>query len=546
MKKISKLLLILITSIFVLVGCDYTDNNNQLRKLEAPYVEYDGSKLVWDSVTNADEYLIYVDDICLTKTTHTYFEDFELSGRTGIFYVVASGDKEYFENSPASNKINLANLSQTKTSYESKFFMINDTHGAFVDDLYPGVERIADLLDRLGDGYIKIANGDILQGSYVSNVLCGYPMIDALNNMNFNAYVIGNHEFDWGLDKIAEYKDGNLTNGEANFPFLGANIIDKNTNEIVDFLEPYTIVEEDHVRVGIIGLIGSNLTSSILYDNVKNYQFTDCVEVAKKYARELRTTKNCDVVVVAIHAYDSDVNYQLSQLDNVEAIDAIFCGHTHTYQNESMTRRDGVSIPIVENKDKNQTAVTVNLELNARKDLSKYSVNFYYPQNYDLDSNMKNVVKQYQAYIDEGNRSLGNTSFYFDRTMLGNFSVEAMRNELKSDFAILNTGGVRSYIEIGNVTVSDVYNVFPFNNEVYVVEMSGYALLRLYNNNSDYIYINQDFSYSDVISDKTYKIAVIDYVFTNPYYESYFRNANYVDTDIIMRDLVIEYIDNII
>lgn len=235
MKKFIKLLLVIITSIFILTGCDITSTNGETKKLVTPYLEYGTDSIIWDSITNADEYLIYVDDVYLTKTNHAYFDDFELSGKTGMLYIIASGDKSRFENSDISNKINLADLANVKSSYESKFLMINDTHGAFVDNQYPGVERLASLIKQLGDEYIKIANGDILQGSYISNILCGYPMIDALNNMNFNAYVIGNHEFDWGLDKIAEYKDGNLTNGEANFPFLGANIIDKKPTKLSTF-----------------------------------------------------------------------------------------------------------------------------------------------------------------------------------------------------------------------------------------------------------------------------------------------------------------------
>ena len=66
-----------------------------------------------------------------------------------------------------------------------------------------------------------------------------------------------------------------------------------------------------------------------------------------------------------------------------------------------------------------------------------------------------------------------------------------MRDSFKTDFAILNTGGVRAYISDGNVTVSDVYNVFPFNNEVYLVEIKGSDLLRFYYNADYYIYINK-------------------------------------------------------
>ena len=134
--------------------------------------------------------------------------------------------------------------------------MVNDNHGVLYED-EGSLDKIASGINHystLGD-VIKIANGDMFQGTYLSSSLRGLPMLDALNALEFDAFVIGNHEFDWGLDEIKKYKDGDVSNGEANFPFLGANIYDKATGEMVDWLEPYEIVTLDEIKIGVIGII---------------------------------------------------------------------------------------------------------------------------------------------------------------------------------------------------------------------------------------------------------------------------------------------------
>jgi len=426
------------------------------------------------------------------------------------------------------------------------FVMINDTHGAFIDDSGdPGIARVSSAIDELtglnGD-YIKIANGDIFQGSYVSNVLYGRPLIDALNKMEFDVFVLGNHEFDWGLEKIAVYKDGNAQNGEADFPFLGANIIDKKTNKIVDWLEPYTIINYGDYKVGIIGVMGETHESSILTENVSGYDFTDASDAVEKYAVELRSIHNCDVVVVASHDYDEYTNYEISMFTGDAEIDAIFCAHTHQKISTSLTRSDGYKIPVVQNYDKNGTMSEVILRMN-NDEASSYTSNFYYPSNYSIDSDLESVIALYQNQIDEGNRVLGYVNYSLNKETLGMYATASMISNYDVDVAIINTGGVRATINSGDVTVSEVFNVFPFNNEVILTSLKGSDLISLYNENSSYLYFNEGFSVNSINRNSIYEIAVIDYVFTSPYY-SQFKNVEFVDTDVVMRDLLIEYIDN--
>ena len=60
--------------------------------------------------------------------------------------------------------------------------------------------------------------------------------------------VLGNHEFDWGLDVVTGYFDGNTENGEASFPLLGANVFYQGTTNIVEHIDPYTIIERDGIQ----------------------------------------------------------------------------------------------------------------------------------------------------------------------------------------------------------------------------------------------------------------------------------------------------------
>lgn len=512
-------------------------------KLLTPEVTLFDNIINWNPVQNATEYHIYVNNSYYDKTSEFQFDLSNLESGEYAIQVCAVDTTNNYERSYLSHKITY--LKDIETG-NVNIFMINDTHGSFIDGYTPGVERVSTLIKSLssqnGD-YIKIANGDIFQGSYVSSILYGLPFIDALNAMEFDAFIIGNHEFDWGLEEIHKYKDGNPNNGEANFPFVCANIYDKSTNKRVSWLEPYTIVEINGQRVGIIGLIGHTLESSILAANVKDYDFVYPLELVKEYANELRNDKDCDSVIVSIHDYDPDLNQQMASLSGNSRIDAILCGHTHTNVYETYTKSDSASIIVAQNRDKNQTATNIMLQLvNSNINTSKFER--LYPGDYEKDPAMTSVVQKYQKTIDEGNRVLGSTNSTLYRETLGMYAVEAMKQEYQVDFSIMNTGGVRATIGYGEITVAEVFEVFPFNNRVYLIELTGRAVKSLYENNSNYLYISDNYNLSSIVDNNIYKIAVIDYVFTSGYYPE-FEGVTYVDTNVIMRDIVTEYLDKI-
>lgn len=577
MKKILPIILILsivVLTTIGLVGCDFGP-----KKLDAPLVMIVGNTASWNADSNAVSYVLSINGNLIkvpsTQTTRKLLEGQTLKVRAVgdnekyltsdwsnmVSYMLSSGSGNGSGSGSGSGSGNGGNTTPNPTptptpsgAVDLNFLMINDTHGAFTDsDSSVSIGRVDTLLNNLesenGD-YIFIQNGDAFQGSYVSGETYGKAILDALNIMELDAFVIGNHEFDWGLDKIALYADGNQANGEANFPFLGANIYYENTTTRPDWIKPYTIVEQDGLKVGIIGVIGYGQESSILTRYAKPYDFAEPLPIIREWAGYLRNTMNCDSVVVSTHDYDEGLNVDIASLSGQYRIDAIFCGHTHYRITESVVRTDAQSIPVVQCRDKNQNAQEVVLRFDGTtKDYVSYYTSVKYPADYAISSRVQTVIDSYQELIDLSKESLGYTSSYIDKGTLGSYATEALldytypQNTFGSiDLAIINTGGVRATIDSGSITRASVFEVFPFNNMVVIVNIRGSLLKSLCSNNSGFFYIAGDYT---TLSDNTmYQLAVIDYVFEGTRYYQ-FEGCQYIETGVLMRDLLIEYIETI-
>ncbi len=507
-------------------------------KLQAPVIKLLDGVLSWNKVLNAVSYDIYKNDILLDSTTNLSYSIEEVYGDK--YYVVARSVNS------SSDKSNILEINGDINTGVVNIFSINDTHGAVATNAnVTGLDKVETLIKTIetDTDYIKVANGDIFQGGYASNVTRGRIFIDVLNEMDFDCFVIGNHEFDWGIETISVYNDGDLSNGEANFPFLGANIAYKSTSLMPDWLDEYTIVENNGLKVGIIGVIGEDLTSSILAENVENYKFLDPVPIVERLATTLRTDEECDVVVVATHDYSSNTNERYASLFGDARIDAILCAHTHQKINETVTRVDNYKIPVLQSNTKNGTVGSINLTLE-NGDITKKTVNHYYPSNYTSSTNILEIIKNYEDIILEGEKVVGYTSSYLSKSSLGNLAANGMVEFTKCDFACLNTAGVRSTIDSGSITMEDIYEVFPFDNKLILVEMSGSTLKSFYNAADGYLYFSNNLNINNISNNKTYTICVVDYVYNYYYYQKFFKNQKATTLDSQIRDAVVYKFEN--
>ena len=170
--------------------------------------------------------------------------------------------------------------------------------------------------------------GDLFQGTPYFNYYGGELEIKVMNMLKYDAATFGNHEFDNGINSLAEQVT------KAQFDFINANYDFKNT--LMDGLsKPYKIVIKDGIKIGIFGL-GIKLDGLV---NKEQYGETVChhpLEIAQDMTRILKHELKCDLVICLSHlGYSYRKNSQLfSDLDlasQTRDIDLIIGGHTHTF-----------------------------------------------------------------------------------------------------------------------------------------------------------------------------------------------------------------------
>ena len=554
-KKLLVGIAIVVCAILLTVGLVGCVEGGEPEKLATPVVTLNEDVATWEINIKALSFELSINGSILKvdNTTNT-----RKLPEGATFKVRAIGDGVKYTTSDWSNLVTYTAQTAGGETKEINFVMINDTHGAFTDSAEGySIGRVDSLITSLknqkGD-QIFIHNGDAFQGSYVCGETYGLAMVEAFNAMELDCFVIGNHEFDWGIDKIAAYADGNQANGEANFPFLGANIYLKGTQTRPSWIDAYHIVEQDGVKVGIIGIMGDDQESSILTRYVKDYDFVAPLSIVSSTASYLRNTENCDVVVVATHDYNNGINESIASLSGDSVIDAIFCAHSHQNISEYETRADGKNIPVVQCYHKNNNLAEVVLKLQDGE-YSSYYATKHLPGNYALSSKVQTVINKYQDDIDESNEVLGTVDGGLGEVTLGAYATDAMLEYTYSEYtfggvdvSVINTGGVRAEIDSGDVTRGEVYEVFPFNNSVVLVNISGALIKSLINENSKYLYYDVTASVGTLsnLDDSTiYQLAVVDFVFEGTYYDQFdgLSASDYIETEVILRDLLMTYID---
>lgn len=208
-----------------------------------------------------------------------------------------------------------------------------------------GLSKIASLIgaEREKEAHvIVIDNGDLIQGTPLAYHHARLdnkpvnPMVLGLNYLNYDAAVIGNHEFNYGMDVLKK------AIGESNFPWLCANIVNNETGDPF-FGQPYLIKEmPDRVRVGILGLTTPYIPNWEDPKHIAGLRFEDPIATARTWIKVLKERERVDVVVVAYHGgFERDIvtgeptepltgenqGYQLCK--EVEGIDVLLTGHQH-------------------------------------------------------------------------------------------------------------------------------------------------------------------------------------------------------------------------
>lgn len=436
---------------------------------------------------------------------------------------------------------------------------INDTHGYCMQDENgkSGLSNMAYIINQIreesNENTILIANGDMFQGTALSNITYGKAMVEIMNAMKVDCMTLGNHEFDWGIEKVLQYFDKDLSNGEANFPLLNANVY-KNGGTLLTVengnVFESTIIKRSGINIGVIGCIGDVYTS-INYLRVKDYYFENNIEnTVSKIGTKLKD-EGCDIIVVAVHGGNSSgvenygVNNKLASLKYKDGylVDAVINGHTHTKQNGYIERTSGLKLPVVQAGCNGKALGDIVLKVDEKSKKVIASViksHDVYEADTNYDDKVEEVVrkqrKENESKLSEVYSVAGETieTQYDLIPWVGNVLVSGTG----ADVAVCNTGGLRSNGDIkkgSNITIENMYMINPFDNEIILVKVKGNLLAQFMQNGK--MFFGKRENLGELEMNTEYLVAVVDYVY---YGGDFPQNETAYSTGIIMRDLLIE------
>lgn len=202
-----------------------------------------------------------------------------------------------------------------------------------------GVVARSELIEKIRseqEHILLLDAGDIFQGTPYFNLYKGEPEIKAMTAMRYEATTIGNHDFDAGLENLANQ----LTN-HAKFPMLVSNYDFSGTPMEYKY-EPYRIFTKGKLKIGVFGL-GIEMVGLVADNLIAGTKYLDPVQKANEMGDKLKKEKKCDFVVCLSHL---GYQYRENKISDVllaeqsENIDLIIGGHTHTFLEAPVTRKN--------------------------------------------------------------------------------------------------------------------------------------------------------------------------------------------------------------
>jgi 2',3'-cyclic-nucleotide 2'-phosphodiesterase/3'-nucleotidase len=199
-----------------------------------------------------------------------------------------------------------------------------------------GIARCATVIRQVRaqeKNVLLVDAGDTMQGTPVSFLDDGQVMVKCLNQLHYDSWTWGNHEFDWGLDKLA------ASAALAEIPIVVANMREASkgdtpaSQQIMARVKPYVVREIDGVKVGIIGLDTPDISSWSRPRLIAGLEFTDSVEILRRIIPEVRAA-GAQVLVLVCHqgyreAGDDHANQINAIARNFPELDVIIGAHTH-------------------------------------------------------------------------------------------------------------------------------------------------------------------------------------------------------------------------
>ena len=388
-------------------------------------------------------------------------------------------------------------------------YQTSDLHGYvyptnYVTEQSLGILKIGSYIlkdEKNYDYSLKIDCGDLVQGSALTHYLSKQqlkdnPIIGLLEDIGYDSYILGNHEFNYGLDYL-----------NAAYSLVSDKIINANIKGLAFDSKPYRIFDFNGFKVGCIGFTTSFIPNWEQEKNIKNLEFLDPVKVYGEYEKELK--EKSDMIIVGYHGgFEKSLdgkntptealtkeNQASELLETYDSIDIVLSGHQHR---SFITKINGVICSQPMHNGQNFTKIVIDTETKEASyeliDVSKLNDEI----NVNLEKRFTNVNKELQEYLDKEIGHFKNDIILddiFTARLKGhpfiNFLHEVQLEVSNADFSALSLFDSAIGFK-KSVSIRDVLINYPYPNTLKVLKIKGRKLKEAIEKSATYFVVENN------------------------------------------------------
>lgn len=348
--------------------------------------------------------------------------------------------------------------------------------------------------DFQGRSIILLDNGDLLQGQptgYYFNYQSDRAVnlfADVMNYMGFDAASVGNHDIETGPQVYEKLRN------EFDFPWLAANVLNTQTGR--PHFEPYTIIERDGVRIAVLGLVTSSVPTWLPRKLWEELEFVEMYEAAVEWMQYIRDHEKPHAIIGLFHSgagedaiYTAEAlspeNAALFVAKNVPGFDVVFTGHDHRVRNQVFENVEGKEVLMIAGQSYGRSLAVADLFFDLLPD-GTYSLSSKvghiadmvdYDPSDEFMEKFKDEFDQVRQFVLQPLGSLQvdlqSRDAYVGNAAFVDF-VHHMQLELTgAEVSFAAPLSFDALLQAGELSMRDMFNLYPFENYLYVMELTG-------------------------------------------------------------------------